>query len=50
MNFHPLPKITVIFCFFVYRLGIGGSGTAVQVRSIAQERRNAAIISEDYVI
>lgn len=36
-------------CLFVYRLGISESATQVQVRSIAQESRNAAI-SEDYVI
>ncbi|WP_333468367.1 hypothetical protein [Microcoleus sp. herbarium12] len=43
MNFHPRTKVTVVFGFFVYKLGISGSATQVQVGSIAQESRNAGI-------
>ncbi|CAA9325712.1 hypothetical protein AVDCRST_MAG84-1615 [uncultured Microcoleus sp.] len=43
MNFHPRTKVTLVFCFFVYKLGISGSATQVQLGSIAQESRNTAI-------
>ncbi|MEG5189508.1 MULTISPECIES: hypothetical protein [unclassified Microcoleus] len=43
MNFHPRTKVAVVFGLFVYKLGISGSATQVQVGSIAQESGYAAI-------